>query len=60
MPPESGIKPIFEKAWMNEAFSWAIVRSHANAMLAPAPAATPLTAAITGFSRALIFKIIGL
>ena len=29
-------------------------------MFAPAPAATPLTAAITGFSIVLIFNIIGL
>ena len=36
------------------------VMSQAKAMFAPAPAATPFTAAITGFSISRIFKIIGL
>ena len=40
---------------MNEAFSEAKTISQAKAMLAPAPAATPLTAAIIGFSIVLIF-----
>ena len=37
-----------------------MVMSHAKAILAPAPAATPFTAQITGFSIDLISAIIGL
>jgi hypothetical protein len=45
---------------MNEALSFANTISHAKAIFAPAPAATPFTAAITGFSIVRIFSIIGL
>ena len=38
----------------------ATVMSQANAMLAPAPAATPFTAHTIGFSMALINSTIGL
>ena len=48
VPPQSGTRPIFEKAWMKLAERAATTRSQASARLAPAPAATPLTAAITG------------
>jgi hypothetical protein len=47
-PPLSGISPIAEKLWMNFAERAATTMSHASAILAPAPAATPLTCAITG------------
>ena len=40
---------------MNEALSQATTISQQSAKLAPAPAATPFTAAITGFSIFLIF-----
>ena len=48
MPPESGMSPILQNAWMKLADFAAITRSHASAMFAPAPAATPLTAQTTG------------
>src|SRR6202047_5008424 len=48
VPPESGTRPSFEKACTKLAERAAITRSQASAILAPAPAATPLTAAITG------------
>ena len=48
VPPQSGISPIFEKAWMKLALRAATTMSQPSAKLAPAPAATPLTAAITG------------
>ncbi len=48
MPPVSGTRPILLKAWMKLATGAAITRSQFSARLAPAPAATPLTAAITG------------
>ena len=38
----------------------AITISQARAMLAPAPAATPFTAQITGFSMVVIRRISGL
>ena len=60
VPPESGIKPILQKAWINFADLEAITRSQAKAMFAPAPAATPLTAQITGFSNERIKRISGL
>ena len=49
MAPVSGTRPIFAKAWMNDAWLDAKTKSHAKARLAPAPAATPFTAATTGF-----------
>ena len=48
LPPLSGIRPSAEKLWMNLADLAATTRSQASAMLAPAPAATPLTRAMTG------------
>src|SRR5260370_393711 len=48
VPPESGSRPSFENAWTKLAERAAMTRSQASAILAPAPAATPLTAAITG------------
>ena len=48
MPPVSGISPILANAWMKLAERAASTMSQSSARLAPAPAATPLTAAITG------------
>ena len=48
MPPESGMRPILENAWMKVADLAAMTISQASAMFAPAPAATPLTAHTTG------------
>ena len=42
------MSPSAEKLWMNLADFAATTRSQASAMLAPAPAATPLTRAMTG------------
>src|SRR5207253_10519592 len=53
-PPESGTRPMLMNAGMNVAASAAIRMSHAHANESPAPAAAPLTAAITGFSSARI------
>src|SRR3546814_18433433 len=47
-PPVSGVRPIFENACMNFADRAAITMSPERARLAPAPAATPLTAHTTG------------
>ena len=52
MPPESGTRPMRQKAWMNRAERAARTMSQASARLAPAPAATPLTAQTMGFSSA--------
>ena len=51
VPPESGTRPSLENDWMKLADFAAMTRSHASAMLAPAPAATPFTAAMTGIGR---------
>ena len=48
VPPESGTRPSFENACTKLAERAAMTKSQASAMLAPAPAATPLTAASTG------------
>ena len=48
VPPQSGTRPILLKAWMKLALRAATTMSQHSARLAPAPAATPLTAAITG------------
>ena len=48
VPPVSGTRPILENAWMKLAERAAITKSQHSARLAPAPAATPLTAAIIG------------
>ena len=52
MPPVSGISPSLQNASMKLADFAAMTMSHANAMLAPAPAATPLTAQTTGIGSA--------
>ena len=49
VPPESGMRPIFENACTKLAERAARTRSQARAMLAPAPAATPFTAQTMGF-----------
>ncbi len=49
--PLSGTRPIFENACMNEADADAVTISQHSAILAPAPAATPFTAATTGFFK---------
>jgi hypothetical protein len=51
VPPESGTNPSFENACMKLAERVATTRSQANAMFAPAPAATPFTAPMTGIGR---------
>jgi hypothetical protein len=48
VPPVSGTRPILVKAWMKLAERPATTRSQHSARLAPAPAATPFTAATTG------------
>jgi hypothetical protein len=58
--PESGTSPALMNASTSFALSDAMRKSHARAMLAPAPAATPLTAARTGFGAALSARISGL
>ena len=60
VPPESGINPSLQKAWMNLADRAAITISAASARLAPAPAATPFTAQTTGMSRLRNRRINGL
>ena len=60
VPPESGTSPSFENAWMKLAERAAMTRSQASAILAPAPAATPLTAAITGIGSARSVSTSGL
>jgi hypothetical protein len=45
---------------MKDADSAATTTSQHNAILAPAPAATPLTAAMTGLEMFLILVMIGL
>ncbi len=50
--PLSGTRPTPMKAWMKLADSAQMRRSQARARLAPAPAATPLTAAMIGFLHA--------
>ena len=52
VPPESGISPIPTKPGTKNASSRAMRMSHAHASERPAPAQTPFTAAITGFSSA--------
>ena len=60
MPPESGMRPTRAKTSMNAARSLATRRSHARARLHPAPAATPFTAAMVGFSMVARRTTIGL
>ena len=59
MPPQSGTRPIFEKAWMKLAERAASTMSQFSARFAPAPAATPLIAAITGFAIVAIACTVG-
>ena len=59
VPPLSGIRPIAEKLWMNLADFAATTMSQASAILAPAPAATPLTRAITGWGSDVSVRISG-
>jgi hypothetical protein len=54
------MSPILEKDWMNDALSDAITMSQAIARFAPAPAATPFTAHITGMSSFRIAVMMGL
>ena len=54
VPPESGTRPMLMNAGTKLAASAAIRRSQAQANESPAPAAAPLTAAMTGFSSRLI------
>ena len=58
-PPESGISPMLMNAGMKDAPTAASLTSHAQAKETPAPAATPFTAAITGFSSARIARMFG-
>ncbi len=50
VPPASGTRPMPTKPGTNVALDDATRRSHAHANERPAPAAGPLTAAITGFA----------
>ena len=59
VPPESGIRPMLMNAGTKLAESDAIRMSQAHAIESPAPAAGPLTAAITGFSSARIASTFG-
>ena len=59
-PPLSGISPTRAKACTNRDESPAITTSQASARLAPAPAATPCTAATTGFVIVAIRRTSGL
>ena len=52
VPPVSGIRPSLQNASMKLADLAASTMSQASARLAPAPAATPLTAQITGIGSA--------
>ena len=60
VPPASGMRPMRAKACRKLAPRAAYTRSQASATLAPAPAAMPLTAQMTGFSRVVISLISGL
>ena len=60
MLPESGTSPTRAKISMKLAFSLAMRRSAASARLIPAPAATPFTAAMTGFSIVRMSRMMGL
>ena len=50
-PPKSTLRPRFEKISVKRARSDATTRSQPSARLQPAPAATPLTAAIVGIGQ---------
>ncbi len=55
-PPESGIRPIPTNPGTKNAASEASRMSHAQASESPAPAQTPFTAAMTGFSSERIAR----
>src|SRR5215208_6072807 len=57
VPPQPGTRPIRVKATMKRALVDATRRSQAQAMSKPAPTASPLTIAITGFSIPLSPRI---
>ncbi|MNT35386.1 hypothetical protein D3C72_1714120 [compost metagenome] len=52
VPPVSGIRPSLQNTSTKLADLPAMTMSQASARLAPAPAATPLTAQITGMGKA--------
>jgi hypothetical protein len=54
------MSPTWQNDWTKLADSAATTKSHANARFAPAPAATPFTAATTGFSSARSARTTGL
>ena len=58
--PESAVRPIRLNEVTKTAASEAIRRSQASARAKPAPAAAPLTAAITGLSSSAIRWMTGL
>ena len=60
LPPATGIRPILAKVWMNRADFAASTMSQAKAIFAPAPAATPFTRQMTGFSSRRISRSVGL
>ena len=60
LEPVSQERAMLAKARLKPAVSTRIRRSHAKARLAPAPAATPFTAATTGFCIPTIVVTIGL
>ena len=60
VPPESGTRPILANDCTNVAERAARTMSQASAMLQPAPAATPLTAATTGNGSARNLRTSGL
>ncbi len=52
--PLSGTRPIFTNAVVNDALSATMRKSHAQAIAKPAPAAMPLTAAMTILAELMI------
>jgi hypothetical protein len=59
VPPESGTRPTLMNAGTKLAASDASRMSQAHAKESPAPAAAPLTAAITGFSSERMARMFG-
>ncbi|MNN65442.1 hypothetical protein D3C81_1809450 [compost metagenome] len=60
VPAESGTNPKRQNACTKFADLAAMTKSHASAIFAPAPAATPFTAQITGFGIFTIVLMSGL
>ena len=58
VPPESGTSPMPMNAGTKLADSATMRMSQAHARDSPAPAAGPLTAAITGFSKARMARML--